>query len=40
MIKLVHMADGLGDVMVIVADGDVAFSTTFVELFQLASPVA
>ena len=40
MIKLVHVADGLGDVMIIVADGDVAFSTTLVELFQLASPVA
>ena len=40
MFKLVHVADGFGDVVIIVADGDVPFSTALVELFQLASPVA
>jgi hypothetical protein len=38
MLKLVHVADGFGDVVVVVADGNITFAATLVEPLELASP--
>jgi hypothetical protein len=38
MLKLIHVTDGFGDVVVVVADGNVTFAATLVEPLELASP--